>query len=376
MEEIIVPSTSALTQPEDFAREVSQMVFLDFANSSNSFWEFHNPHTNMIYNTRVPIFNQPGPVIGDAAGCGALETSGQFITNTEVVWTPTEVGMKLAQCYQVLLNTVLAPLVKRKFRPAELIGSPQFMAFLGQIFTKNFWDHEHWRFYWLSDPALVAANFTGSAAALVPLYTKITGFWKQLTTIGYDCSAAAPLLTASNATGSVAANLAFLNANPTTGKEACDAVINGCTIDLRNHPDARICLTDALWNNLKQYLGTLYNEAGWYWIQEKGQVDYLSYGGYKVYNLREVSKALDRDFRIASVPPLPYNAKNPATYRIANMNRACMFVPTNLNVGLDGDAMMSAIEPHYDSHTREVQLLGSYQTDAKIYTDMFAAFAV
>jgi len=373
MSNILNPS-AIYTQPQDFARKIGAFLF-ESTIAQNTFSSFIQLYSDIIYNTAVPFVNAPGPLLGAPEACGSPIVGKIAIGGSQKVWIPTEISFNASQCYQDLQKEVTAILIKYQFEPWKLADSPLFMQFMGTIFSSEVFNSEHFRLYFLSDTALVAANFTGANAALVEFYTRIDGFYKQIFAEGIDVSLSAPLLTALNLSNDWAAMMAALAADDTIGHQAIKALVNNSDSRLNTNKEALIGLTDELWMNYNDFLSNRQNSTGQTWLTDNDNRQYLPYNGYKVVRMSEVSAALKRDFR---VPPTvgAYDPTNPEEYRIVNAQRAIMFTPKQMGVAVDGKGIIDNFYINPNPSTRVLELLGSFQTDAKIGWGYMFAFAL
>lgn len=372
MADILNPG--ALTVPEDFSRSIAQMVFEQVI-APNAFNKYFTMTPNVIYNTRVPFFEQLGHTMGAPIACGTPITGASQLGSYEKVWEPEVVQLKASMCYADMYKTLQAILIKYNYEPYKLEESAEFRKFLSNIFTPEYWAREHWAMYYLSDKNYVAADFTGASTIALDFYTRINGIWKQIVAEATDVSVYAPLLTAANAEPNYADQKAFLVANPTTATEALEALFMGARPELKNNKSKLIGLTDDLWWSYKRSLTGSGNVGAWNFGQYDANTNTLYYYDTPVINLTEVSQSLFNDFKIAPTVGV-YNPNDPTGvgFRINDVHRAVMFIKENQMVAVDGKGLLQDFYYLPNASTRVLQITGEYQTDAKIGIPYMHAF--
>lgn len=315
--------------------------------------EFMTIVENIVAKEQIAFLGRLSKLTKLNAGCGSSPNN-KTIPLTEKFWNPVAVEAWLTQCETDLENTFFVWGAKKGIDREDLTGT-DFANYVLDIMTQAMRE-DALRFLWFGDTAadeITNGSFL-NAAADIPYYNTIDGFWKQIFTA---------------VTGNTTTRITITeNAGVNYAAQVLPAgAAYAYLLAMVEQADPRLAAADGAFIGMTQ---SMYNN----WLATKESKSFDSsfarqdkafkqdiFRGYPIYVMNFWDRNINADM-------------NNGTKRISP-HRAIMTTKENLLVGFDESGSVTKVDAWFNKETKINHMRGGYKIDAKMAYDFMTIAA-
>lgn len=295
----------------------------------------------------IPVFDRGFLMLGDGKQCVTTETDATLPTPARKVWTPAELGYRLAFCSSDF-NKFFSYMKAKGYSKLDLTQA-MFWGWLADYIGENH-QQELQRVTWFDDTEANCATCSPvgilNSATKVPFYTQFDGLWKQIFAINTANTDTYVEIAANSASGQTL-----------TYQAAFDTLLtmyNQASIRLMSNTAAlKYYVSDSIYRAFESYLMTQALDASFALIQRTQ--DGLSFAGIPLVRMPNWDVTIANDMTVASVKDKPH--------------RALLTRPDNIPIGTETESNLTEMETFYDRYQKKAFIDVFFLYDAKVYLD-------
>ncbi len=358
---------SALTMNPIEVSDLSQFI-IEKIFTKPELLKLHGIQTGIKMKEQIVFASQFGKTgIAGAADC-TRKTSGAASTLTQKYWEPAGIEDTLIHCNKEIDSLFKAYFTKiQKYRDIYEIEGTDLEIFFSILFLESI-GNTIWRATWFGDTS-VAVSGAGAAglkaAADVKFYDYFDGLWVQI--FAAVLATDVPIYT--GGTG----DIADLNSKTTPAAQL--ALAAGVSVDwlegmwaladprLKTDPDSLFYVTNAIWENYRQYL------------QSKGENFTIEFTEEGFRSLRWNGKDIVNMETIWDLPLQADFEDNSTTNEYYLPNRMLFTSPANIPIGTLNEKDFTELEIWYEKKDRTNNMAYGFSLDSKLLEEYMAVAA-